>query len=159
MAEQYCLELATFMDVVNQSVDYIMEHEITEMVRDAIGVFVQKNVYEAYPNPKAYVRQGEYGGLLDRNNMEATYEKQTKTLTVKNVRDDPDTKDKRWRLTGDPDNTVADVVENGGPYTWRNVRIGPRQFHEPAERFLIDRGYVDSRLTQEMEENLGGFFM
>lgn len=155
MATSISDDLKTFMEVVNASVDYVMEHEITEMVKSAISAMVETQVYRAY-QPKAYARMGEFGGLQDRNNMEAHYEKQTRTLTVQNVRDDPDTKEKRWRKGGDPDGTVADVVEDGGPYTWR-VRIGPRPFHKPAEDFLINGGYVDRKLTEEMESNLAGF--
>ena len=155
MAEALCTELQAFMDVVNQSVDYIMEHEMTETVKDAISVMVEVKVYREW-TPKSYARMMDHGGLQDRTNMDAHYEKQTKTLTVRDVRDDPATKDWRWRKTGDPDNTVADIVENGGPYSWR-VRIPPRPFHKAAEDFLIDRGHVDRILTEEMEENLGGF--
>ena len=150
-----CADLQAFMDILDQAVDYSMEHEITEMTKDAIYVMVETEVYRKY-TPQSYVRQGPYGGLQDRHEMEAKYEKQTKTLTVKDVRDDPATKDWRWRKTGDPDNTVADIVEDGGPYSWR-VRIGPRPFHKPAEDFLIKGGYVDRRLTQELEANLSGW--
>lgn len=155
MADGISAELKTFMEVVNASVDFIMEHEITDMVKDAIYVMVETQVYRVY-QPKSYARWGEYGGLQDRNNMEAHYENQTKTLTVQNVRDDPNTKEKRWKKSGNPDITVADVVEDGGPYTWR-VRIPPRPFHQPAEDFLIKGGYVDRKLTEEMESNLAGF--
>lgn len=150
-----CPDLQAFMDILDMAVDYAMEHEITEMVKSAISVMVETEVYRQY-TPKVYVRQGPYGGLQDRNEMEAEYEKQTKTLKVKDVRDDPYTKDWRWRKTGDPNNTVADIVENGGPWSWK-VHIGPRPFHKPAEDFLIKGGYVDSRLTQELESNLSGW--
>ena len=150
-----CPDLEAFMEILNMAVDYSMEHEITEMVKSAIFVMVETEVYRKY-TPKVYVRQGPYGGLQDRGNMEAKYERQTKTLTVQNVRDDWETKDWRWRQTGDPDNTVADIVENGGPWSWK-VHIEPRPFHEPAERFLIDGGYVDNRLSAEVESNLSGW--
>ena len=155
MAEILCPDLQAFMEIMNQSIDYTMKHEIAEMTKSAIAVMVEKKVYQVY-QPKSYARMGEFGGLADRNNMEVHYEKQTRTLTVQDVRDDPDTKEKRWKITGDPDNTVADVVENGGPYTWR-VRIPPRPFHQPAEEFLIDGGYVDRKLTEAMEANLAGW--
>lgn len=156
MAVALCPDLQAFMDIVDQSVDYVMEHEIADMTKSAISVMVEVKVYRAY-TPKAYARMGEHGGLKDRDNMEVRYEKRTKTLTVQDVRDDPETKEKRWKITGDPENTVADVVENGWPYTWSRVRIGPRPFHKPAEVFLIQGGHVDTRLTQEMEANLSGW--
>ena len=155
MAEILCADLQAFMDAVNQSLNYVMEHEIAEITKDAIFVMVETEVYRKY-TPRVYQRQGAYGGLQDRDNMEATYDRVTKTLTVEDVRDDPGTKDWRWRKTGDPENTVADIVENGGPWSWR-VHIGPRPFHKPAEDFLIRNGYVDQTLTQEMELNLMGW--
>lgn len=155
MAAILCEDLQAFMEAVNQSLDYVMEHEIAEITKSAISVMVETEVYRQY-TPKVYQRQGEYGGLQDRNNMEATYDRITKTLTVEDVRDDPSTKDWRWRKTGDPENTVADIVENGGPWSWR-VHIPPRPFHKPAEDFLIRTGYADQMLTREMEGNLMGW--
>lgn len=155
MAGVLCPDLAAFMDIVDQSLDYVMEHEIAEMTKDAISVMVETQVYRVY-QPKSYARMGEYGGLKDRNNMDAKYEKQTKTLTVQDVREDPGTKEWRWKKTGDPEYTVADVVENGGPYSWR-CRIPPRPFHQPAEDFLINGGYADRTLTEQMEGNLAAW--
>ena len=150
-----CQDLQAFMDIVDQSLEYVMEHEIADITKSAIIVMVETEVYRKY-NPKVYVRERDHGGLQDRNNMEVHYEKATKTLTVQDVRDDWDTKDWRWRKTGDPENTVADIVENGGPWSWR-VHIGPRPFHKPAEDFLMQGGYVEQKLTMEMAANLAGW--
>ena len=150
-----CPDLQAFMDVLDMAVDYAMEHEIAEITKSAIQVMVETEVYRKY-TPKVYLRAGEHGGLKDRHEMDATYEQQTKTLTVQDVRDDPATKHWRWMKTGDPDNTVADIVENGGPWSWR-VHIGPRPFHQPAEDFLIKGGHVDKALTAELNANLAGW--
>lgn len=150
-----CPDLQAFMDILDQALDYTMEHEVFPQVRGMIITYVYTRVYDKY-RPKRYVRWKEYGGLSDINNIEGTYEAQTKTLTVKDVRDDPDTKQWRWMKTGDPDNTVADIVENGGPWSWR-VRIGPRPFHQPVEDDLIQTKTVDRWITDGLENSLAGW--
>lgn len=156
MATGISEDLKTFMETINAAVDFLMEVEISEMVKDAIYTMVEIKVYREY-EPKDYQRWGEYGGLQDRHNMEVHYDKRTKTLTVQNVRDDQDTKEWRWKKSANPDITVADVVENGGPYSWRGGEVHARPFHKPAEDFLINGGYVDRKLTEELESNLAGF--
>ena len=143
------------MDVLDMAVDYTMEHEVADLVRSTIISFVYERVYKRY-TPKVYVRWKELGGLSDPNNIESRYEQQTKTLVVQNVRDDPETKNWRWRKTGDPENTVVDVVENGGPWSWR-VHIEPRPFHQPAEDYLVRGGFIDRVLSRSLDMMLGGW--
>lgn len=137
-------EVDWFKEILNQAVDYTMEHEMVTAAASVIQGAVETEVYAKY-SPKRYVRQRDLGGLLDPHEIDHHYDKQTKTLELKDVRDDAETKEWRWKQTGDPDYTVADVVENGGPYMYR-VRIGPRPFHSVAEKRLIDMGVADKVL-------------
>ena len=150
-----CEDLQAFCDAVNNAVDYSMEKGSVAMVAQAniIGA-VYSEVYDKY-EPKAYHRQMEHGGLADPNNIETKYDQRTKTAYYKNVRDDEETKEWRWRKTGDPENTVADVVENGGPYSWR-VKIPPRPFHETAERWGVQNRWLDDAAKIDAENAVGG---
>lgn len=139
-------EVEWFRDILNQAVDYTMEHDMVTAATSVIQGAVETEVYAKY-QPKRYVRQRDLGGLLDSHEVDYQYEKQTKTLTLENKRDDAETKTWRWQKTGDPDNTVADVVENGGPYMYK-VRIGPRPFHSIAEKRMIDMGVAEKVLEE-----------
>jgi len=150
-----CPDLQAFMDVLDMAIDYTMQHEVRDLVNSTIISFVYERVYKQY-TPHVYIRWREQGGLSDVNNLNATYDVQTKTLTVQDVRDDPDTVEWRWKKSGDPDMTVADIVEKGGPYSWR-VRIKPRPFHQPAEDYLVRGGFIDRALTNSLAANLGGW--
>lgn len=150
-----CPDLQAFCDAVNEAVDYSMEKGSVAMVASAniIGA-VYSEVYEKY-EPKAYVREMEHGGLADPNNIETKYDRKTKTGYYQDVRDDPFTKQWRWHKTGDPDNTVADIVENGGPYSYK-VHIEPRPFHAVAERWGVEEGTFDSALQTDVSQAVAG---
>ena len=148
-------ELQAFMDEVNEAVDYSLEKGSVAMVAQSniIGA-VHSEVYDKY-EPKVYRRDMDQGGLADPHNIETKYDVKTKTATYQNVRDDPSTKQWRWQKIGDPDNTVADIVENGGPYSWR-VKIPPRPFHEVAERWGVENGWFDDALQMDVNQKLAG---
>ena len=150
-----CADLQAFVDAVNDAVDYSMERGNVAMAAQAniIGA-VYTQVYDKH-KPQSYVRHMDRGGLADMNNVEVQYDRKAKTGYYKNVRDDPSTKEWRWRKTGDPENTVADVVENGGPYSF-HVNIPPRPFHEVAEKWLIDEGQAEMALKMDVENAVGG---
>ena len=150
-----CADLQAFMDAVNEAVDFSMEKGNVAMAAQAdIIDAVYSEVYDKY-EPRAYVRQMDRGGLADIHNVETEYDRTTKTGVYKNERDDPTTKEWRWRKTGDPNNTVADVVENGGPYSW-GVKIGPRPFHAVAEQWLDQEGHADIGLQHDLDRAVGG---
>ena len=150
-----CEDLQAFCDAVNAAVDLSMEKGSVAMVASAnIIAAVYSEVYEAY-EPKVYVREAEHGGLADPSNIETKYDQKTKTGYYKNVRNDPFTKDWRWHKTGNPENTVADIVEEGGPYSW-NVKIPPRPFHAVAEQWGIQEGTFDMALQTDVDQSVAG---
>ncbi len=152
-----CRDLQAFMEILDMAVDYAMEGKVAEVAVSAIQGAVETEVYRKY-EPKMYVRDRELGGLQDKNNIERRYDPKTKTLEVQDVRDDPYTKEARWKMGQDPDGTVADVVEDGGPYQYRlRPYPGPRPFHAVAEQRLIDRKWAEQALEQDLKLNLDGW--
>lgn len=143
-------EADIFMNLVEQSLDHIMEHEMKDAAVAAIQRNVEMRVYAEY-EPKVYNRKMYENGLLDPSNMESEYDRVTKTLTVEDVRTD-------WEPTSptNPGRKVAPVVESGSGYDFR--RIKPRPFHKFAEADLDD-GLADAILTLAMEQNVGGWSM
>lgn len=150
-----CPDLQAFCDAVNEAVDFSMEKGNVAMAASAniIGA-VYSEVYEKY-EPKVYVREMEHGGLADPHNIETKYDRKTKTGYYQNERDDPFTKQWRWQKTGNPDNTVSDIVEDGGPYSWK-VKIPPRPFHEVAEQWGIQDGTFDMALRMDVDQAVAG---
>lgn len=152
-----CRDLEAFKEILNMAVDYAMETKVADVAVSAIQGAVDTEVYRKY-NPKMYVRDREMGGLQDKHNIERRYDPATKTLEVQDVRDDPDTKEWRWKKTGDPDNTVADVVEAGHPYHYHlRPYPGARPFHSVAEQRLIDHKWAEQALEADLKQNLDGW--
>ena len=144
-------EAQIFMEQVNAAVDFCMEHEMKDAAVAAIQRSVMENVYSAYPFPKVYERKYDQGGLLDPDNMVSTYDKTLKTLTVEDIR--PDWEPTRRVHAG---RNVSEVVETGKGYDFK--QMGPRPFHEPAEKELGD-GLADQLLTLCLDRDLGAWSM
>jgi hypothetical protein len=150
-------ELAGFREILNMAVDWAMEHDVADVAVSAIQGAIQTEVYNKY-TPKMYVRSLDTGGLQDPHNIDRKYDAVTKTLELQDVRNDPETMDWRWRKTADPDNTVADIVEKGGPYQYPlRPYPGPRPFHSVAERWLSQNKWFDRALQTSVTTNLRGW--
>lgn len=150
-------ELAGFMEVLDKAVDYVMQNDVADVAVGAIQGAIQTEVYNKY-TPKMYVRSLDTGGLQDPHNIDRKYDAVTKTLELQDVRNDPETMDWRWRKTADPDNTVADIVEKGGPYQYPlRPDPGPRPFHSVAEQWLSRNKYFDRALQTGVTTLLRGW--
>ncbi len=77
-----CKNLNDLFAHIEKDVQDVLEHDVTETVKDHMSDTIQKNVYNAY-SPMYYKRRGEQGGLIDKRNMEATVN--GNTLTVKDI--------------------------------------------------------------------------
>ncbi len=141
-------ELQSFLTILDKAVDFCMEHEMKDAAVSEIQRSIYENVYQQY-TPRVYDRKYDQGGLLDPDHMASNYDRMTKTLTVEDMRVD-------WEPTKQSHfgRNVAEVVETGNGYDWK--QIGPRPFHEPAERELAN-GVADEVLTKSLEQNLGAW--
>lgn len=75
---------AQFSAELDRAIQYAMENDVASAVRVSLAEAVETEVYDAY-DPHMYIRRGPMdGGLQDQSpdNMEATYDPQTKTLEV-----------------------------------------------------------------------------
>ena len=147
-------EIADFMEELDGVIDEAMETKVREAAAGYIQAAVITEVYMKYPHPK-YERKKENRGLMDireapTGSIQSDYEKQTKTLTVENVREDWEPT--AWKHQG---RNVAKVVESGKGYDWHPVE--PRPFHKVAEKNLIKGGDVDFWIEETFKERMGGW--
>ncbi len=128
--------VAEYCAALDDAIEYAMEVEVAVVARVAIHNAVETEVYAAY-DPVMYRRRGVYGGLADQHpdNMEANYDRGTRTLTVQDVNEDDDT----GRL-------VAPVVESGRGYEFRWHGQKPRPFHSVAQKEMMDTGWFSDAL-------------
>ena len=119
-----------------------MQSTVADEVKLAIMESVQENVYDAY-TPTSYKRRGTSGGLADPNMMDQTYDAATMTLEVRSS---------GKGAHGRKD--VAEVVESGQGYTWKESEIAkhpfPRPFHKPAEERLAQGNEIDNAIKAEL---------
>lgn len=125
-------DLAVFTAKLNSAVQTAMEGVVADTAKAFLSDAVETEVYAVY-EPTMYVRQRDYGGLSDMDNMEARYDPATMTLEVEDVRRD----EKTGRL-------VAPVVESGQGYQYASP--GPRPFHRTAERNIMASGEFERAL-------------
>ena len=128
---------AQFSADLDRAIQYAMENDVASAVRVSLAEAVETEVYDAY-DPHMYIRRGPMdGGLQDQSpdNMEATYDPQTRTLEVQDMSRD----EKTGRL-------VAPVVESGEGYRfpWDGQR--PRPFHKRAQEIVVESGWFESAL-------------
>ena len=149
-------ELNSFMEIVDQLIDYTMESEVLDAVKKEMESKIDTEVYSKY-DPIRYERKLDQRGLLDMRDtqeggsLDVHYDSKIKLLTVENVRPD-------WEPThpSHPDRNVAAVVESGSGYDfWKRPKARP--FHKKTESALITSGEIDKILTKSMETNLGGW--
>ena len=131
--EQFVAEYCAALD---DAIEYAMEVEVATMARVAIHNAVESEVYEKY-DPLVYRRRGDDGGLADQSqdNMEAVYDRQTRTLTVQDVNEDDDT-----------GRRVAPIVESGRGYQYPVKGMKARPFHSVAQKNMVDDGWFSGAL-------------
>lgn len=125
-----------FCNRLDDAIEYAMEAEVAVVARTAIHNAVVSEVYDKY-DPLMYHRRGDHGGLSDQSpdNMEAVYDRETRTLSVQDVNRDDET----GRL-------VAPVVESGKGYQYPWEGMKARPFHSVAQQEMIDSGWFSGAL-------------
>ena len=128
--------VAEYCAALEDAIEYAMEVEVATVVRVAIHNAVETEVYAAY-DPVMYRRRGVYGGLAEQSpdNMEAVYDRGTRTLTVQDVNRDDET----GRL-------VAPVVESGRGYQYPVKGMKARPFHSVAQKEMMDAEWFSGAL-------------
>ena len=146
-------EINALMSDLDDVIDEAMELRVRDAAAGYIQAAVVTEVYMQY-EPKGYERKMAYHGLADIReapvgSIESHYERQTKTLTVQNVRED-------WEPTmrKHEGRNVAEVVESGQGYDWHSVK--PRPFHKVAEQNLAKSGDVEFHIEDIYNTHMGG---
>lgn len=75
--------LESLFDYIQDSVNEVLESDVTELVEDTMIDSIQTKVYNVY-TPTVYNRRGEDGGLLDKRNI-STVVSSNGQLTSTNV--------------------------------------------------------------------------
>lgn len=120
-------DLQDFLDRLDTAVESIMMNEMTTTIIAEIKAHAETDVYSYKPRFES--RRKENGGIKDRDNLDAKYESQTRTLTVREEA-------QFQQLFGGnpPDYTnLGDVIESGNDAFYMK-RAGKRPFMQNAER-------------------------
>lgn len=122
---------------IGDVIEDTMRTVVLDVIKNSMERAIEDVVYSGY-DPTQYVRREKDGGLIDPDNIAIeNYDRNDEehTMTVKNYRSD------RGR-------DVAEIVNKGTGYTWKNSEIYqrqpyPRPFYSETDRILQDEGELD----------------
>lgn len=130
-------EFASFEELtkhLNKAISESLKKEVGNEVKKALKEKIETEVYDKYEpkGKRAYQRKKENGGLLDDDNIQVTEENEN-TIGVRSTRTNDYKDDSRVEGTKD----VAEIIEYGKGYTWKNSEIYkmqpyPRPYHQEA---------------------------
>lgn len=118
--------LASLMKHIEKDAQETLETEVAETVKDHMSETIQLNVYNSY-SPLTYERREEQGGLIDKNNMEATVN--GNTLTVKDIAP---------LDNGNTQYELGAIIEFG----WGNMPFERPYYDDTEERLLATNDHV-----------------
>ena len=120
-------DLQDYLDRLDTAIESVMMNEMTNTIQAEIKAHAETDVYSYKPRFES--RRKENGGIIDRDNLDAKYEFQTRTLTV--------TEEAPFQqLFGGERPTytsLGDVIESGNEAFYMK-RAGKRPFMQNAER-------------------------
>lgn len=124
----YFKDLDSLFLAIETDIHDALTNEVADHAIDKLKDSIRKNVYDKYTpqGKKPYKRLYDSPGGFLHDESFSVEKVDAETVRVRSIRSD-----------GDRD--VAQIVEQGYPYTWTKSKIYeqqpyPRPFHEPAKR-------------------------
>lgn len=132
-------------------VDKALENEVGEYVKDVMQTVIKRDVYDVY-TPERYHRRGEYGGLADKENMNAIAEDSVLTVTNTTMAY-PYLDMEQNTLSQNAGQLLAPIIESGNGYDytkWAYYGYGsPRPFIHNTEIELSNSKWAIEAMLAE----------